>query len=438
MNGKPITTGVNAMLKDLFIYAQILTDRRIQKMFWNIHKELSRDNSYHLVDLIRALYLAAKDERIVKYEDFYVHSSFLPPIPSKAALQVFNAVPDDDTKFSSHTRAVRTAPISLYLAVTGRCGYNCSRCSAADRNPGTELEFTLIADTIDQLQDMGVGIIGFTGGEPLLRKDIVDIVKCADDRSVTYLFSSGSGLSQERADELKRAGLFAIGISLDSTCEHEADMTRGCKGAFKTALTAIENARQAGLYVMLQTVVDKEMIHSDRITDMVSFAEYLGVQEIRFLENLPAGRFSHISADRLLSQDDREKLILFHRRMNRPGRRRTKVTVFAHAERAALYGCGAGTQHSYIDAAGNLCPCDFVPLAFGNIREKPIKELWPAMNKLVGRPRERCMILELSSQLQDLQHPMPITVPISQKIVCEMRTVKSYPGFYRALKGDVQ
>lgn len=426
------------MFRDILTYVKLLTDRRIQKMFWSINKEFSRDRNYHFGDLIRALYLAAKDERIVKFENLYVYSSFLPPIPSKAAMQVFNAVPPDGTRFFNHTHAIRTAPISVYLAVTGRCGYNCSHCSAANRNYSEELDFDLIAETINELQNMGVGIIGFTGGEPLLRKDIVDIVRCLDDRSVSYLFTSGSGLTQQRADELKNAGLFAIGISLDNNNEEEADSRRGCKGAFQTALLAIEYAKRAGLYVMLQTVADKEMIHDDRITDMVTFAEYLGVHEIRFLENLPAGRFSHVSADRILTQKDREKLRIFHRQMNRFGRKRTKVTVFAHAESATLYGCGAGTQHSYIDASGNLCPCDFVPLTFGNIKEKPIRKIWSAMNQLIGRPRDRCMILELYKQINNLQRTLPMTVAESKSLVCAIREVRSYPGFYAALKGEAQ
>ena len=426
------------MLKDILTHVQLLTDRRIQKMFWTVHKDFSRDSNYHLADFIKALWVAAKDERILKFNDQYVHSSFLPPIPSKAAMQIFDAVPEDGTKFFNHTHAIRKAPISMYMAVTGRCGYNCRHCSAANRNYSEDLAFDLIADTIDELQDMGVGIIGLTGGEPLLRVDIVDIVRCIDDRSVGYLFTSGNGLTREKADELKSAGLFAIGISLDSTSEVEADRKRGCKGAYQDALLAVEYALQAGLYVMLQTVVDKEMIDNDQLTDMVNFANELGVHEIRLLENLPAGKFLHISSDRILSGTDREKLRVFHRRMNRIGRNLPKVSVFAHAESAKLYGCGAGTQHSYIDAAGNICPCDFVPLSFGNIKNTPVQELWLRMNKCIGRPRDRCMILELYRQIhKQSQTILPLDAAISRQLVCTMRKVSSYPGFYSTLKGEV-
>lgn len=425
------------MLKNILTYAQLLTDRRVQKMFWSIHQEFSQDRKYRLSNFIRALWLAAKDERILKFEGRYVHSSFLPPIPSKAALQIFNAVPEEGTRFFNHTRAIRKAPISLYIAVTARCGYNCEHCSAANRDCGPELSYELLANTIGDLQEMGVGIIGFTGGEPLLREDIVDIVRCVDDRSVSYLFTSGSGLTRKKAVELKGAGLFAAGISLDCATEEEADSRRGRKGAFQAALQAAENARRAGLYVMLQTVVNKEMIQEDRLTEMVKFAQDLGVHEIRFLENLPAGRLLNIAADRILSEADREKLRAFHKRMNRIFRRLPKVSVFAHAESGKLYGCGAGTQHSYIDAAGNLCPCDFVPLAFGNIREKPVLELWTEMNQSIGQPRDRCMILELSGQIRSLQQTiLPIMATDSHQLANKMRKVVSCPGFFTALAGD--
>ena len=425
------------MIRNLMAYAQILTDLRIQNMFWHIHQEFAKDDNYRLGNFIRALWQAVKDERIVKFENRYVYSSFLPPIPSKAALQVFNAVPEQGSRFFYHTHALRTAPISVYIAVTGRCCYNCSHCSAANRETGDELPLALITETVSDLQAMGTGIIGFTGGEPMLRKDIVDIVRAVDDRSVSYLFTSGNGLTRENAKALKQAGLFAIGISFDSRDETETDAKRGCPGAFQRALEAVEHARQAGLYIMLQTVVDKQMMDADRLAEMVYFGNDLGVHEIRFLENLPAGRLLDISRNRLLSETDREKLRIFHKQMNRMNRSLPKVSVFSHAESSKLYGCGAGTQHSYIDATGNLCPCDFVPLAFGNIGETPVRKLWPEMNRLIGKPRDICMILELHGKiLSRQQNILPLSVSDSRQIACSLRKVDALPRFYTKLAGS--
>ena len=422
-------------LKVLKTYIQMLCDPRMRKMFWAVHRDFSKDKEYRLLDFVKALWLAVKDERVVKFNDLYVHSSFLPPLPSKAAMQVFEAVPDKNTKFFNHTNAIRTAPISIYLAVTGRCGYNCNHCSAANRSRDDELPLDLLKNTIAELQNMGVGIIGLTGGEPLLRKDIIDIIRCIDDRSVSYLFTSGCGLTPEMASELRSAGLFAIGISLDSTEEEVADQRRGCKGAFQAALSAVKAAKQAGLYIMLQTVVDKEMIRTEKPTELVNFAYNLGVHEIRFIENLPTGKFLHLPAERILSEIEREKLRAFHKQMNRSNRNLPKVTVFAHAESAKLYGCGAGTQHAYIDAAGNLSPCDFVPLSFGNIRDTSMQELWSKMQHCIGKPRDKCMILELQRHIGQSQTILPLDEFISQQLVCNMRRVKSYPGFYTTLKG---
>lgn len=273
----------------------------------------------------------------------------------------------------------------------------------------------------------------------MLRKDIVDIVRSVDDRSVSYLFTSGNGLTRKNTKELKQAGLFAIGISLDSIDEVENDLKRGYPGAFQKALLAVEYSQHAGLYIMLQTVVDKQVMDSNRLAEMVYFANDLGVHEIRFLENLPAGKFLNISCNRLLSQTDREKLRLFHKQMNRMNRSLPKVTVFSHAESRKLYGCGAGTQHSYIDATGNLCPCDFVPLAFGNIREIPVRKLWSEMSCLIGKPRDVCMILELHRQIfSRKQNIIPLSVSDSRQIACRLRKVNSLPGFYTKLAGRAE
>ena len=113
-----------------------------------------------------------------------------------------------------------------------------------------------------------------------------------------------------------------------------------------------------------------------------------------------------------------------------------KVSVFAHTEDSTRFGCGAGTQHSYIDAAGNLYPCDFVPLAFGNVREQPVAALWKAMRCTIGKPRHTCMIMELYAKklLSETD-----TFPLAQKDACaiieQLDVVDTMPGFYQRLVG---
>ena len=67
---------------------------------------------------------------------------------------------------------------------------------------------------VDELYEMGAKWFGLSGGEPLLREDLIEIVKSVDDRSTAFMFTSGYGLTEEKAKELKKAGLFGVMISL--------------------------------------------------------------------------------------------------------------------------------------------------------------------------------------------------------------------------------
>ncbi len=406
------------------------------KMLCQVHKQFAADKRYRLLNLLKAMWLVSKSEKVVEHDGVFVYSSFLPPIPSEASMQVFHATKGQGTLFDDHIHARRKAPISMYIAVTAKCRYNCPHCSSNHRNYENEMTTSEIKNLVGELQEMGTAIIGFTGGEPMLRKDIVEIISMVDPRSIPILFTSGDGLDLEKAHKLKEAGLFSVGISLDAPNRETVDKKRGYPGAFDNALTAVKNGLDAGLYVIIQGVMDKISIQDGTMMKMVEFAKKLGVHELRFLENFPSGRLARISLDMVLTHSDREKMIAFHKEANRLPASYPKVTVFAHTEQKKLFGCGAGTQHSYIDASGNLCPCDFVPLKIGNIHDKPIRQLWEEMNSLISVPRDRCMILELHKELLAYEKgSFPLETDESKKLLKEMRQVQSLPGFYTTLKG---
>ena len=90
---------------------------------------------------------------------------------------------------------------------------------------------------IDQSQNLGISIIAFTGGEPLLRKDIFELISHVDKRkAVPILFTNGLLLSDEVAEKLAKAGLYSIFVSIDSPNPKEHDQLRGMPNLFETAI----------------------------------------------------------------------------------------------------------------------------------------------------------------------------------------------------------
>jgi len=424
------------MLKDAMDLAGLLTDRRNHRLLWGVHREFRKDPRYRFRHLLRAMIHVGLHERIIPAGGGYLVSSFLPPIPSRAFEQLFRATPGQATRFEDHAQARRTAPISLFMAVTGRCAYRCWHCSAASQTNATDPSLDQLRNVIAQLQDMGTSILGLTGGEPLLRSDLEDLVAAIDDRSVSILYSSGMGLTKERARSLAQAGLFAAGISLDRVDAGAFDKMRGHAGAWDSAVAAVDHFRSAGnTHVMVQCVADPTFLARGEHEVLARLAKQIGAHEIRFLEGMPAGRLSDCAPDGLLGPDDREVLLRFQRKANWSSRY-PKVTVFAHTESADMFGCGAATQHSYLDAHGNLTPCDFVPLGFGNAFQESIADLWKQMNQAVGLPRSRCLAFEIQEHIKDGSAERPLGLEASMEACRSCQKEPRLPRFYRLLAGQ--
>jgi MoaA/NifB/PqqE/SkfB family radical SAM enzyme len=353
-----------------------------------------------------------------------------------AFTQQAKATPKEENIYTQQMLAQRTAPISFFLAITYKCNYNCDHCSAKGRISENELTTEQWKTVISDLQEMGTSVIGFTGGEPLLRKDLEELISFVDERSVTILYTNGKGLTYEKAKSFKKSGLYAVGVSLDSTDEEYFNEFRKDKNAFKNSVDALRNCRKAGLYTMMQTVLRREDVTKDFLFELFEFGKELNVHEIRILEPIRSGKLFYKDGREgmFFDKETREKLIQLQFKINKK-LRFPKMTTFAHTESDAKYGCGAGTQHSYITPNGEMLPCDFVPLSFGNVLEKNAKELWKELNEIIGLPKSGCFANKINEELQTYKgHSFPLERSLSEEI-CLKHQSKTYPKYYSVMQG---
>ena len=425
------------ILPNLSTILRMAADPACLRLLAEVNRCYRDDPNYNWRRIITASLGAIAGEKIIRVGNRYLVSSFIPPLPSRAFMSMLLATQEPTKRFSQQARLLRSAPISFYIAITNRCTYNCTHCSAKDRNVGQELSTEEWKRVIADIQDMGTAIIGFTGGEPLLREDLEEIISSVDDRSVTYVFTNGRILSAGRAKALVKAGLFGIGVSLDSTNPDDHDAIRGRKGAFESALAAMENAREAGLHVMSQTVLAKEMLRPERrseLLELFKLAQLHGAREVRLLEPICSGNL--LSADNpediFYSSGDRADICRLQEEVNRL-KNFPKITAFPHTESDERYGCGAGNQHSYLSPDGQLYPCDFVPLSFGSVRERPVNELWREMTDAMGKAKSQCFAMTLSKRLRGRSGELPLPKQDSEEI-CRSEQSSDYPGFFRALQ----
>lgn len=301
--------------------------------------------------------------------------SHLPPLNSRAYARFVD----------EHLRGGISGPSHAQIGVTNLCPHKCAYCYNIGRS-GEPLDTPAILSTVSALAELGVVWLGLTGGEPLLNPDLVSIVGRASGKCAVKLFTTGCGLTGELARDLRRAGLFSVSVSLDHWEAGTHDLVRGHPGAFQEALGAIDTFRSAGLDIGVSSVLTGEMIRSGETERLLAFLEGLGIHEAWLSEAKPSGRVSW-AADSDFGEPERRLLAEMQDAYNRRGP--MTVNYLGHFEGPDHFGCNAGVKMVYVDAFGEVSPCVFTPLSFGNVRNRPLNQIWSEMSSLF-RPSSGC------------------------------------------------
>jgi len=263
-------------------------------------------------------------------------------------------------------------PSHAQVGLTNACPQRCVYCYNRDRK-GRPLDTAEILSVVRDLKRLGVCWMGWTGGEPLLNRDIIRITEEASDTCAVKLFTTGSTLTPEMARGLKNAGLFSVSVSLDHWTEDVHDANRGVKGAFATALRAIDIFRNVdGLHVGVSAVLSRDMIRKGQTEEFLAFLESLGVHEAWLSEVKPSVE-AFWNNELVISEEDRVHLVRLQDRYNKRGG--LTLNYLGHFEGREHFGCNAGHKMIYIDAFGGGSPCVFTPMSLGNVREGPLTEI---------------------------------------------------------------
>jgi MoaA/NifB/PqqE/SkfB family radical SAM enzyme len=364
-------------------------------------------------------YLKKFKVRIVGHH-LVVHSH-LPPLNSKAYSRFVN----------EHLLVVKAGPSHAQIALTNACPQNCEYCYNRNRS-GAVMDTAAIKGVIRDLKSIGVFWLGLTGGEPLLNKDIINIVEGVGQDCTTKLFTTGCTLTKQLAADLKHAGLFSVSVSLDHWREEEHDRVRRYEGAFRTALRAIRIFQDlGGIDVGVSAVLSAEMIRNHQVEEFLAFLRGLGLHEAWLSETKPSVPESWDGAG-VITEKERLELVRLQDRCNREGG--MTVNYLGHFEGREHFGCCAGHKMVYVDAFGYVSPCVFTPMTFGNVRETPISQIYHEMR---GRfPTEnRCFINNNFPLLKrNYRGESPINASATQELMDEVQ-FGGYAKFFQLQYG---
>ena len=328
-----------------------------------------------------ALNYVSKESKLTRIGNKIYTNTFTPYFPSRAYDRFLKGV--------IAISAGQPLPVVTNLAVTPQCPCNCWHCSFSDRSKKDVLTLEQLRKAIADVQDLGTSVIGLTGGEPLLRDDLEEIIACIDKRSMPLLFTTGYKLTRQRVKDLKSAGLEIPVISLDHYKAEVHDKGRRKEGIFDYAVNAIRLFQDEGFYVAVSFVPDKPLV-SDRqeIFKVIEFFRDIGINDMRLTSPILSGKLTTKPEERL-SPENVQTIVEIQKKCTRtkgyPG-----VFAYDFFESEKYYGCGAGFNYMFIDSQGNVCPCDFTMLSFGNIFERPLQEIWAETSRHFRTPGPAC------------------------------------------------
>jgi MoaA/NifB/PqqE/SkfB family radical SAM enzyme len=287
------------------------------------------------------------------------------------------------------------------IAVTYACQCDCAHCSAEPRRAGDgngALTFDELADAIRQTVDLGTTSLVLTGGEPLLHPRLLDLIRSVDrTRALCTMFTNGEYLDEACVARLKDAGLFGLFVSLDHATAGAHDGNRARPGLFDKAVQGLVNCRNAGLPTGISTYVTREKLAGE-MDELMELGRRLGVLEVFVFDVTPSGRLKD-RPDCVLTDGEVAAMkalrLRYHELPDYP--RIIHQTMFSGmAYPCVAEGCPAAMVQLHIRANGDVTPCDFTPLAFGNIRRTPLSDIWRAMtaDALYAGMSARCRLAQ--------------------------------------------
>ena len=322
-----------------------------------------------------------------KWHGKRVTNTFAPPLGSRAMFRAIKNV--IRVKILRHAR-----PIAMTFAVSYKCPCQCVHCSAAKHEKPNipELNTEEAKRVIEESQKLGVSIIAFTGGEPLLRRDIFELIAHVNQKkAVPILFTNGLFLTQENIDKLHDAGLYSLFVSIDSPIAKEHDVLRGVKGLFETAIEGIQRAKEKGIFIGLSSYATHSSTKKGMYKKIHEFAKNLGVHNVMLFDGVPTGKILKDTSE-VLTMEQHDEIYKFSSNLHK---RKVVPPLSSQSWQNSIesylagVGCLAAHIQYYVSAYGEVTPCDFTPLSFGNVRDESLKNIWkkmihhPAYNHLV-------------------------------------------------------
>ncbi|MCA9411641.1 MAG: radical SAM protein [Candidatus Omnitrophica bacterium] len=308
------------------------------------------------------------------------------------------------------------------VSITRKCSVGrCRHCSEA-HNLGREdvVPIEKLHEVVRVLQERGTGVIALTGGEPFDAPErLLEIIEKGDKtKSEFRVYTTGKGVTAEWAKKLAAAGLDSVLISIDGYDSETHDLFRRKRGVFDRAMDAIRHFQDAGVFVFANVTLTKDLIRGDGLERLWGKMKEMEVPAIQMIEPKTCGGYFQDALDDLFTKEDIERTRDLVRRIRAlPG---DGPVIYWVDEEERHIGCRAGGMLLFhVDSVGNVAPCVFLPITFGNILEDDFETIFERMREATpDKAMSGCISNQLTPKMLKLfeqGHKVPISYELIQR-----------------------
>jgi len=298
----------------------------------------------------------------------------------------------------------------LFWETTIKCNLSCAHCRRleSDETAFKDLTTAQAKDLISQLAELGkkqpmMPLLVFSGGEPLCREDLFEMVNEAKAAGITpALATNGTLIDAKAAEKISDSGIVRIAVSLDGATAEVHDKLRQLEGSFERALQGIKHLREEEIPTQINMTLTKH--NAGQLEDIYELAKSVGAIAVHIFMLVPVGCGQVLAETDMLSPEQYEQKMLEICRLDSRSELQIKVTCGPHYERiirqkglyqarkktshvrgsvpgrtghsGASRGCLAGLGVLFVGHQGDVFPCGYLPIKCGNVLKQKLTEIW--------------------------------------------------------------
>lgn len=271
-------------------------------------------------------------------------------------------------------------PRLIFWETTKRCNLSCGYCRVLKNGSYAELTtgeaLKLVSDIKESFPDT---LFILSGGEPLLRKDLFEILSHASSIGLNMsIATNGTLLTGKDASRFRELGVRRVSVSIDSSDEARHDTSRGMRGAYKKALQAASILKAEGMPFQINFTVTKH--NKDEIRTIAKLAHSLGAAAAHYFVVVATGCGRELDKNEMLDSEDMDEVLRGVNKLSREFSMEIRPTCAPQYVRFTpgghSGGCLAGSRVFFISSEGYVYPCGYLPVEAGSIREEAVDSIW--------------------------------------------------------------